>query len=66
MRIPDFVQSEIDKIIRLGNLTERERELLELRNRELSIEECSDRMNCSVSTVNRVNKSLKRKIQKII
>ena len=66
MRIPDFVKSEIDYIKENANMTPREMQLFELRNRENSLEECAEYMNCSISTVYRVNKSMKRKIMRVI
>lgn len=66
LKIPDFVQSEIEYIKANANMTPREEKLFELRNKENSLEECADRMNCSISTVYRVNKSMKKKIMKVI
>lgn len=66
LRIPDFIQSEIDYIKKNANMTPREEQLFDLRNREFSLEECAYQMNCSLSTVNRINKNMKRKILKVI
>lgn len=66
MRIPDFVKSEIDYIKDNANMTEREEMLFFLRNKEIPLEECAERMNCSVSTVYRINKSMKKKIMRVI
>lgn len=66
MRIPDFVKSEIDYIKDNANMTPREAQLFELRNKENSLEECAEYMNCSVSTVYRINKSMKKKIMRVI
>ena len=66
MRIPDFVKSEIDYIKDNANMTPREEQLFELRNKENSLEECAEHMNCSVSTVYRINKSMKKKIMRVI
>ncbi len=66
MKIPDFVKSEIDYIKENANFTEREENLFYMRNKELSLEECAERMNCSISTVYRVNKSMKKKIKKVL
>lgn len=66
MRITEFVKSEIVYIKDNANLTDREETLFDLRNREIPLEECAERMNCSVSTVYRINKGMKRKIFKII
>ena len=66
MKITEFIQPEIDYIKANANMTPREQELFCLRNKEISLEECADHMNCSVSTVYRVNKSMKKKIMKLI
>lgn len=66
LRIPDFVKSEIDYIKDNANMTEREEILFSLRNKEIPFEECAERMNCSVSTVYRINKSMKKKIMRVI
>lgn len=66
MKIPDFIQSEIDYIKTNANMTPREEQLFTLRNKENSLEECAERMNCSISTVYRINKSMKKKIMRVI
>ena len=66
MRIPDFVKSEIDFIKENANMTPREEQLFSLRNKEYSLEECAEYMNCRISTVNRVNKSMKKKILRVL
>lgn len=66
MRIPDFVKSEIDYIKDNANMTEREEMLFYLRNKEIPLEQCAERMNCSVSTVYRINKSMKKKVMRVI
>uniref|UniRef100_A0AAU8B0K9 RNA polymerase sigma-70 region 4 domain-containing protein n=1 Tax=Dulem virus 35 TaxID=3145753 RepID=A0AAU8B0K9_9CAUD len=47
-------------------MTPREEQLFNLRNREYSLEECAYQMNCSLSTINRINKDMKKKIMKVI
>lgn len=66
LRIPDFIKSEIDYIKDNANMTEREEMLFYLRNKEIPLEECAERMNCSVSTVYRINKSMKKKVMRVI
>lgn len=66
LRIPDFIQSEIECIKENANMTPREETLFDLRNKEHSLEECAEVMNCSVSTVYRINKSMKKKIMRVI
>ena len=57
---------EIDYIKENSNMTPREEQLFNLRNKEYSLEECAEYMNCSISTVYRVNKSMKKKIMRVI
>lgn len=66
MKVTDFVQTEIDYILSNANFTGREKSLFELRNQEKSLEECAELMDCSVSTVSRINKGMKRKIMKLL
>lgn len=66
MRIPDFVKSEIEYIKDNANMTPREEELFCYRNKEYSLEQCAEMMNCSISTIYRLNKSMKKKIMKVI
>lgn len=65
MKICDFVASELNYIRSNANFTKDEAELFELRANDLSLEECAELMNVSVSTVNRLNKKLKIKVGKI-
>lgn len=66
MKIPNFTKPELEYIIKQANLTKREETLLWLRNEERSIEECAEIMDYSTSTIDRINKSLKNKIIKIM
>lgn len=66
MRIPDFTIPEIEYIKSKANFTIRENELFDLRNKETSLEECAYIMNCSLSTINRLNKAVKRKCMKVL
>lgn len=66
LRIPDFIKPEIEYIKENANMTEREAELFDLRNREVPLEECAYLMNCSLSTINRINKCMKKKIMRLI
>lgn len=63
-----FTVPEIDKIKKLGNLTDREEQILDLKNRKVppSIEEIAEIMDMSVSTVSRATRDLKDKIIKIL
>lgn len=64
--IPDFTQREIDYLLEKCNFTKDEKMLFVLRNNEHSLEECAEMMDYSVSTINRINKRIKRKIIKVI
>lgn len=64
--IPEFTKSELKSIMENANFTRNEEMLFELRNNEHSLEECAEIMDCSISTINRINKKMKRKIIKVI
>lgn len=64
--IPRFTLPEIAHIKALANFTDRENQLFNLRNQERTLEECAEIMNCSVSTINRLNKRMVSKIIKIM
>ena len=66
MKIPDFVQSEVDEIKAHANFTPREEQLFDLRNREITLDECAYLMHCSLSTINRINRAVKRKIMRVL
>lgn len=61
----DFTQEEIDYYLKFAGFTERERTLFLFRQNEGTLEEAVDEMNCSISTINRLNKSMKKKIMKV-
>lgn len=61
----DFTQEEIDFYLRFAGFTDRERTLFLFRQNEGTLEEAIDKLNCSISTVNRLNKSMKKKIMKV-
>lgn len=64
-KIPDFTEFDLQNLRENGNLTIRERTLLDLRNQEISIEECAEIMNMSVSTVSRTIKKLQNKSERL-
>lgn len=64
--IPEFTKEEIDTIRSKCNLTPRETELMELRNKEITLEQCAEIMYCSDSTVKRINKRMMSKILRFI
>lgn len=64
--IVEFNQDAIDFILSRAGFTSRERQLFLLRHDENSLEECAEIMNCSTSTVSRINKKMKKKIMSIL
>ena len=60
----EFIKEEIDFYLREANFDERERSLFLYRNSEIPLEEVAEKMNCSVSTINRINRTMKTKIIK--
>ena len=60
----EFIKEEIDFYLREANFDERERSLFLCRNSKIPLEEVAEKMNCSVSTINRINRTMKTKIIK--
>ena len=65
MKIREFTKPEIRYLLAECNFTSDERTLFDMRCADVPLEECAERMNVSVSTVNRLNKRIKQKIDKI-
>lgn len=65
MKISDFVRSEISYILDECNFTNDEQELFLLRTKDIPLEQCADIMNVSNSTIYRINRKIKNKIQKV-
>lgn len=65
MKICEFTKPEIRYLLAESNFTEEERTLFNLRCVDIPLEECAERMNVSVSTVKRLNKRIKAKIDKL-
>ena len=66
MKICDFVNSELEHIRSEANFTKEQATLFDLRVKNIPLEECAEKMNVSVSTVYRINKAIKKKIDKIL
>lgn len=66
LRIPDFTKPEIDRIKELANFTERELKVFYLRNEEYTHEQIAEFMNISIATEYRINRSMIRKILRVI
>ena len=65
MKIREFTKPEIRYLLAECNFTSDERTLFDMRCVDIPLEECAEIMNVSVSTVNRLNKRIKQKIDKI-
>ena len=66
MKICDFVNSELEYIRSEANFTKEQATLFDLRVKNIPLEECAEKMNVSVSTVYRINKTVKMKIEKVL
>lgn len=66
MKMCDFTMPEIYFILAESNFTNDERTLFEMRCSNVPLEECAEQMNVSLSTVKRLNKRIKNKIDKLI
>ena len=65
MKIREFTKPEIRYLLAECNFTSDERTLFDMRCADVPLEECAERMNVSVSTVKRLNKRIKIKIDKL-
>lgn len=61
----DFTQEEVDFYLRYAGFTTRERTLFLFRQDEGTLEEATEILNCGLSTVNRINRTMKIKICKV-
>lgn len=68
IRVVDFTKPEIDFYLKYCNFTEDEQELFLLRCRRenYTLQAISLKMNLSLRTVSKINKSVKRKIRKVM
>lgn len=64
--IPELTKFEIDYIIANANFTKDEKSLFLLRNEERTMEECAEIINVSNTTIYRISKKMKRKINKLL
>ena len=65
MKICEFTRPEIRYLLTECTFTEDERTLFDMRCVDVPLEECAERMNVYVSTVKRLNKRIKTKIDKL-
>ena len=66
MKIREFTKPEIRYLLAECNFTSDERTLFDMRCADVPLEECAEEMNVSVSTVYRINKAVKIKIEKVL
>lgn len=64
MKIHEFTQTELDYLEIQCNFTDAETELLHLRQKGRSLEECAEKMNRSVDSVKKLSKAINQKIQR--
>ena len=65
MKICEFTRREVEYFRQECNFTKEQVTLFDLRVKDIPLEECAERMNVSVSTVKRLNKRIKTKIDKL-
>ena len=66
MKICDFTKPELDCIREQSNFTNEELALFNMRADNIPLEECAERMNLSVSTIYRLHKKVKIKVEKLL
>lgn len=66
MKICDFTVPELERFRKECNLTKEERLLFELRAEDIPLEQCAEIMNISASTVYRLSKKVKIKVEKLL
>lgn len=66
MKICDFVNSELEYIRSEANFTKEERLLFDMRAEDIPLEQCAEIMNISASTVYRLSKKVKIKVEKLL
>ena len=65
MKICEFTRREVEYFRQECNFTKEQVALFDLRAKDIPLEECAEIMNVSVSTVKRLNKRIKAKIDKL-
>lgn len=66
MKICGFTEFELNYFRKYCNFTHTERELFELRCKDIPLEDCAEAMNVSVSTVKRLSRRVNSKIIRVI
>ena len=66
MKICDFTRREVEYFRQECNFTSDEMILFNMRANNIPLEECAERMNLSVSTIYRLHKKVKIKVEKLL
>lgn len=66
MNISDYTRKEINYLLEECNFTESQKIFFLMRSKDVSIEQCAEQMNISVSCANNISKKIKDKIQKVL
>jgi DNA-directed RNA polymerase specialized sigma24 family protein len=64
MQIRDFTQTEADYLEAVCNFTPDENTLFHLRLKDVTLEDCAERMNRSVDSVKQLSRKVNAKIQR--
>lgn len=64
MKIYDFIEPELEFYREFCNFTEDERNLFDLRAREVPLEQCAEEMRCDISTIKKLSVRVNKKIIK--
>lgn len=60
-----LTKDELEDILKHAGFTSREEKLFLFRHNEGTLEEATDLLNCSLSTVSRIHKRMKSKIERV-
>lgn len=64
MQIRDFTQTEADYLEAVCNFTPEECELFRLRLRDVTLEDCAEKMNRSVDSVKQLSRRVNAKVKR--
>lgn len=65
MKVYDFTVPELNYFRLYCNFSDDERTLFELRSRNISLEQCAEIMNVSISTIKRMSRKVNSKIMRV-
>lgn len=65
MKVYDFTVLELNYFSTYCNFTNDERQLFELRAQNISLEQCAEQMNISISTAKRLSRKVNNKIIRV-